>query len=90
MSNALMKRPSSGSSLDGVVPAVASAVIPGLGQLINKQSDKAIGVFAVVVGGWLLSFLPLVGWIPWLVALFGWLYGVADGYVTGKKKELTA
>ena len=90
MSNALMKRPSSGSSLDGVVPAVASAVIPGLGQLINKQSDKAIGVFAVVLGGWLLSFLPLVGWIPWLVAFFGWIYGVADGYYTGKKKELTA
>ncbi len=76
--------------MDGVVPAVASAVIPGLGQLLNKQSDKAIGVFAVVVGGWLLSFLPLVGWIPWLVAACAWLYGVADGYVTGKKKEKAA
>jgi TM2 domain-containing membrane protein YozV len=90
MSNALMKRSSNGSSMDGVVPAVASAVIPGLGQLINKQSDKAIGVFAVVVGGWLLSFLPLVGWIPWMVSAVAWLYGIIDGYVTGKKKELTA
>jgi TM2 domain-containing membrane protein YozV len=87
MSNALMKRSSSGSTMDGVIPAVASAVVPGLGQLINKQSDKAIGVFAVVVGGFMLSALPLVGWIPWLVAAFAWLYGVADGYLTGKKKD---
>jgi hypothetical protein len=93
MSNALMKRPSSGSSMDGVVPAVASAVIPGLGQLINREKDKAIGVFAVVAGGWVLSWLlgwvPLVGWIPGLVALGAWIYGVADGYATGKKKDTT-
>lgn len=91
MSNALMKRSSNGSSMDGVVPAVASAVIPGLGQLINKQSDKAIGVFAVVTGGWLLSWLlswvPLVGWIPGLVALGAWIYGITDGYRTGKTKD---
>ena len=87
MSNALMKRSSNGSSIGGVVPAVASAVVPGLGQLINKESDKAIGVFAVVVGGFVLSALPLVGWIPWLVAAVAWVYGVADGYFTGKKKD---
>ncbi len=85
MSNALMKRPS-GSSADGVVPAVASAVIPGLGQLINKESDKAIGVFAVAVGAGLLSFVPLVGSLAWLAAAGTWIYGVYDGYTTGRKK----
>jgi TM2 domain-containing membrane protein YozV len=87
MSNALMKRSSNGSSMDGVVPAVASAVVPGLGQLINKQSDKAIGIFAVVVGGFVLGALPLIGWIPWLVAVCSWIYGIVDGYVTGKKRD---
>jgi hypothetical protein len=87
MSNALMKSPSSGSSTDGVLPAVASALIPGLGQLLNKESDKAIGVFAVVVGGFFLSSLPIVGSIAWLVAAGSWVYGVADGYITGKKKK---
>ena len=89
MSNALMKPPSSGSSsTDGVIPAVASAIIPGLGQLINKETDKAIGVFAVVVGGFFLSSLPIVGSLAWLVAAGSWVYGVADGYLTGKKKRV--
>jgi TM2 domain-containing membrane protein YozV len=87
MSNALMKPPSRGSSTDGVLPAVASAIIPGLGQLMNKETDKAIGVFAVVVGGFFLSSLPIVGSLAWLVAAGSWVYGVADGYLTGKKKR---
>lgn len=91
MSNALMKHPSSGSTMDGVVPAVASFVIPGLGQLLNKQSDKAIGVFAVSVGAWVLSWflgwIPVIGWIPGLVGLAAWIYGIVDGYKTGKKKN---
>ncbi|MBE7448512.1 MAG: hypothetical protein HS111_06395 [Kofleriaceae bacterium] len=45
MSNALMK--SSGGGGSGIVPAVCSAILPGVGQLINGQTDKAIGVFAV-------------------------------------------
>ena len=86
MSKALVRRGSGGGS--GVVPAVASAVIPGAGQLINGEGDKAVGVFAVyVVAG--LSFLgviPLVGTVAGIVAGGTWLYGVADGYFTGKKK----
>lgn len=76
--------------MHGVVPAVASAVVPGLGQLLNKQKDKAIGVFAVVAGGWLLSALPLIGFIPGVVAAGAWIYGVADGYFTAKKRNGTA
>ena len=84
MSKALVKR-SSGNAASGVIPAVASAIIPGVGQLINGETDKAIGVFVVatIAGASALSWLPLVG------VVYGatWLYGVADGYLTGRKKS---
>ena len=86
MGKALQRR--SGSAVDGAVPAVASAVIPGLGQLINGEGDKALGVFAVAtiagLGFW--AGIPLIGGVAGLVAGVTWVYGVADGYVQGKKK----
>ena len=85
MSKALVKRGGGGS---GVVPAVCSAVVPGLGQLVNGESDKALGVFAVAVvsGASFLGAIPLVGPVFGLVAAGTWLYGVADGYIQGRKK----
>jgi hypothetical protein len=85
MSKALVKRGGSGA---GVVPAVCSAVVPGLGQLVNGESDKALGVFAVAVvsGASFLGAIPLIGSVAGLVWAGTWLYGVADGYVQGKKK----
>ena len=85
MSKALVR---TGSTASGVVPAVCSAVIPGLGQLVNGQTDKAIGVFAVyvVAGASFLGAIPLVGTIAGLAAAGTWLYGVADGYLQGRKK----
>lgn len=78
----------SGSVADGAVPAVASAVVPGLGQLINGEGDKALGVFAVAtVAG--LSFwagLPLLGGVAGLIAGVTWVYGVADGYIQGRRR----
>ncbi len=84
MSKALVRR-GSGS---GVVPAVCSAIIPGVGQLVNGETDKAIGVFAVatIAGSSLLGAIPLLGAAAGLVFAVTWLYGVADGYVTGRKK----
>lgn len=72
----------------GVVPAVCSAIVPGLGQLVNKETDKAIGVFAVyvVAGASLLGAIPIIGTAAGLVAGATWLYGVADGYIQGKKR----
>jgi hypothetical protein len=83
MSNALVKRGGS-----GVVPAVCSAVIPGVGQLVNGESDKALGVFAValVSGASFIGAIPLIGSIAGLVYAGTWLYGVADGFVQGRKK----
>lgn len=84
MSKALVRR-GSGS---GVVPAVASALIPGVGQLVNGETDKAIGVFAVyaVAGASFLGALPILGSAAGLIAGATWLYGVADAYVQGRKK----
>ncbi len=47
MSKALVK--TSGDGGNGVVPAVGSLIIPGVGQLINGEGDKALGVFVVSV-----------------------------------------
>lgn len=85
MSKALVRRGGGGS---GVVPAICSAVIPGVGQLVNGETDKAIGVFAVAViaGSSFLGAIPLLGGAAALIYGATWLYGVADGYVQGRKK----
>jgi hypothetical protein len=90
MSKALIKRSSGGGdAASGVVPAVASAIVPGVGQLINGETDKAIGVFvtAAVCGAGFVAALPLVGPIAGAVGAFTWVYGVADGYIQGRKKR---
>jgi hypothetical protein len=55
---------------------------------VNGETDKAIGVFAVyaVAGAGFIGAIPVLGWAAGLVAGATWLYGVADAYVTGKKK----
>ena len=87
MSNALVKRPSGGGGT-GIVPAVASAIIPGVGQLVNGETDKAIGVFVIyaVAGAGFIGAIPVIGPIAGLVAGATWLYGVADGFIQGRKK----
>ena len=86
MSKALVKRSGGGS---GVVPAVASAVLPGLGQAVNGESDKAIGVMAVYVvsGLGFIGALPIVGWLAGIVGGATWVYGVGDAYLQGRKKR---
>lgn len=88
MSNALMRR-GSGDAASGIVPAVASAIVPGVGQLINGETDKAIGVFVVaaVCGASFIASLPLIGSVAGVVGAATWVYGVADGYLTGRKKR---
>ena len=88
MSKALVKRSSSGGGGSGVVPAVCSAIIPGVGQLVNGETDKAIGVFvvSVVAGAGFLGAIPLIGPVAAIVGGATWLYGVADAYIQGRKK----
>ena len=85
MSKALVKR---GSAASGIVPAAASALLPGLGQLVNGDTDKGIGVMVtyVVAGAGFIGAIPVVGWLAGIVATGTWIYAVADGYIQGKKK----
>ncbi len=88
MSKALVKRSGGGGGGSGIVPAVCSAIIPGVGQLVNGETDKAIGVFvvSVVAGASLLGAIPIIGTVAGLVGGATWLYGVAEAYVQGRKK----
>ena len=88
MSKSLVRQVGSGGGT-GVVPAVCSAIIPGVGQLVNGETDKAIGVFVVaaVAGAGFLGAIPLIGSVAGLVYGATWLYGVADGFVQGRKKR---
>ncbi len=64
----------------GLVPAVCSWILPGLGQLVNKESEKALGVFVVVAGAGIAMQLPVVGGAAAVVAVGSWLYGVFDAF----------
>lgn len=69
------------------MPAICSALVPGVGQLLNGESEKAIGVF-VVAGVSGLSFLgaiPILGSLAGLVYAGTWLYGVGDAYLRGRR-----
>jgi TM2 domain-containing membrane protein YozV len=85
MSKALVRR----SSGRGVVPALCSAVLPGVGQLVNGETDKAIGVLVVagVSGLGFLGAIPLIGTVAGLVYGATWVYAVADGYIQGKRNK---
>ncbi|MFT3692416.1 MAG: hypothetical protein QM831_04695 [Kofleriaceae bacterium] len=87
MSNALVKSSSNGGG-SGIVPAACSFFIPGVGQLINGETDKAIGVFAVaaITGAAFLGGLPILGGVLGLVHLATHVYAVGDAYVQGRRK----
>jgi TM2 domain-containing membrane protein YozV len=89
MSKALVKSGGSkGDGAGGIVPAVCSAIVPGVGQLVNGETDKAIGVFvvAVISGASVIGAIPLLGSVAGLVYGATWLYGVADGFIQGRRK----
>jgi TM2 domain-containing membrane protein YozV len=80
------------SAASGLVPAVASGIVPGLGQLLNGEGTKALGVFAIAlvcgagIFGNLLGWIPLIGGLAGVVGVITWIYAVADGYLTGRKR----
>ena len=83
MSNALVPRTEKG----GLIPGVCSALIPGLGQLVNGEGDKALGVFVVatISGASVIGAIPLIGSIAGLVFGATWLYGVGDALIRRKR-----
>ena len=65
-----------------IVPGIASALLPGLGQLFKGHIGKGIAFLAIFFGWGLImaipSILPLSGiWIP-LLAICAWLINVLD------------
>ena len=76
------------SKARGVVPAAASLVVPGVGQLINGQGTKALGVFGVAfaTGAAFLTGLPLIGAVIGIGHLATHVYAVGDAYVTSRRK----
>ena len=84
MGNALVKRDDSGPH---PVPALCSALLPGLGQMVKGDTDKGVGILAVAVvaGSSFLGALPLLGGAAALVYGATWLYGVADAAFAKKK-----
>jgi TM2 domain-containing membrane protein YozV len=89
MSKALIKRGSGRrDNVAGVVPAVCSAVLPGLGQLINGETDKGIGMLVVagISGASLIGALPLIGALAGWVYGVTWIYSVADSFLEGRKR----
>jgi TM2 domain-containing membrane protein YozV len=86
MSKALTRYSRRGGG-SGIVPAVCSAVVPGVGQLLNGEADKAIGVFVVagISGLGFLGAIPLLGSVAGLVYAGTWLYGVGDAYLRGRR-----
>ncbi len=93
MSKALIRstRGRRGDNVAGIVPAVCSAVVPGVGQLLNGETDKALGVFVVaaISGASLIGAIPLIGSVAGLIYGATWIYGVADGFLEGRKKRST-
>ena len=77
------------SKLTGVAPAGASLVVPGVGQLINGQGKKAVGVFGVALatGAAFMTGLPLLGAVIGAAHLCTHAYAVGDAYVQARKKR---
>ena len=83
------------ASSDAWIPGLASFVVPGLGQLLNDQMDKAVLHFAVGVGIYGLGFG--LGWYisPYILYLtpalgLGWaIYSGYDAYTVAKKNHFT-
>ena len=77
------------SKAKGVVPATASLVVPGVGQLINGQGTKAIATFGVAMatGAAFLTGLPLLGGIIGAAHLVVHGYAVGDAYIQARKKR---
>lgn len=74
---------------DAWIPGIGSFVLPGLGQLLNDQLDKAIIHFGVSVAVWTLGFyggmyLPPLAYATPALAL-GWhIFSGLDAYNVAK------
>jgi TM2 domain-containing membrane protein YozV len=71
-----------------VISLVASLIIPGLGQILNDDTQKGIIIMAayfgsIILGGILL--IVLIGIVLLLAAIPIWIYGMIDAYNGAKR-----
>ncbi len=79
----------SAQSNDAVIPGLASFVVPGLGQLLNDQMDRAIVHFGVSIAIWTLGFygayyLPPLAFATPALGLVWHIYSGLDAYNVAK------
>ena len=88
MSKALMTSGGEPNNVRGVIAGLGSVVLPGVGQFINGETDKAIGVGITYLGAGAVAAIgiPVLAPVAGLVAGLTWCYGVADGFLQGRKK----
>jgi len=77
------------SAQDEWIPGLASFVLPGLGQLLNDQMDKAILHFgidvALVVAGYYVGMFLPIGFYALPALHLGWaIYSGFDAYNVAK------
>lgn len=65
------------------VAALASVLVPGLGQLYNREPKKGIVIFAASVVA-AFSFLALVGFVLYPAV---WLYAIYDAYTVADRQS---
>jgi len=76
------------NNVRGVIAGVGSVILPGVGQLINGETNKGIGVGVTYLGAGAIAAIgiPLIAPVAGAVACLTWIYGVADGFLQGRKK----
>lgn len=58
-----------------IIPAICSAIIPGLGQLFKGHFVKAIVFWAIVgVSGWIFGNVPVL----WIISTVLWIANILD------------
>ena len=84
----------SAQSNDAWIPGLASFVLPGLGQVLNDDIDKAILHFGVDVGiialGWYVGGLLPYGYLAIPTLHLAWaVYSGYDAYNVAKEQNFT-
>lgn len=70
--------------VNAIISAILSLIIPGLGQVINGDTQKGIILFVVaVIMGAIASFI-FRQWIVYIINIFISLYAAYDAYITAK------
>jgi len=79
---------------DAWIPGLASFVIPGLGQLLNDQLDRALVHFGVSIAIWTVGFYSAIFLPPMAIATpalaLGWhIYSAYDAYTIADETNFT-